>query len=325
MSFFASMDRKRVLTGIVTMLIAFGTGHIMQAMVAPKATATLEEPADVAPVLRSRDGSKPLPVPPAATLTPISLQPGLDPARARKTSPRSVLLPDDAAFSPFGLPCAPQLELTAAQSAMIEARLLAPCHVGQVVTFDHAGLEIEARTDALGMITLALPAFDETATLSAAFADGSSVMRGVSVPDASDYARVALIWEGPQVFGMHALELGARYGDAGHVWAGAPKSPDRAARGSGGFLTRFTGRRVSAEIYSYPIHHAPGTGVVRLTVAADVTAQSCNQKVAARALQTSPVGGVSSRDVKVAMPDCDAIGQTLRLKNLFQDMRLATR
>lgn len=325
MSFFASMDRKRVVTAIVTMLVAFGTGHVMQAMVARENTATLEDIPEAAPTLRSTGEPRPLPVPPAATLTPISLQPPILPGRTFGDPGAPASLPDDAAFSPFGLPCAPALTLTPSVGAMIDVQLIAPCDTGKRVTLDHAGLTIEGRTDAFGMLSVSVPAFDETATVSVAFDTGLSLTQGVTVPDARDFARVALIWEGHQVFTMHALELGARYGEAGHVWSGAPKSPDRAQRGSGGFLTSFEGRRASAEIYSFPIHHAPGTGVVRLTVAADVTAESCNRSIEARALQTSPLGGITRRDVKVAMPDCDAIGQTLRLKNLFQDMRLAAR
>lgn len=323
MDFFASFDRKRVITAIVVLLIAFGTGHVMQTVLAGQPTATLEDAPDATPTLKNAGEPRPLPVPPAATLTPISLQPGALPESLTTDPARSMTLPDETALSPFGLPCDPVLSLTPAIGAMVEVTLLAPCNPREPVVLDHAGLKIEAETDGLGMLRLSVPALDETATITVSMQQGLSLSRGTEVPDATDFARVALMWEGQQVFSMHALELGARYGDAGHVWSGAPKSPDRAERGVGGFLTRFEGRLTSAEIYSYPIHQAPGSGVVRLTVAADVTAESCNRAILARAMQTSPLGGVTSRDVKVAMPDCESIGQTLRLKNLFQDMRLA--
>lgn len=323
MSIFASLDRKRVVTAVVVMAIAFVTGHVMQSLVNGEPTATLEDAPDATPTLKSTGDPRALPVPPAATLTPILLQPDALPDSMTGDAFVPLQLPEDAAFSPFGLPCTPVLSLTPAIGAMVDVTLLAPCNPREAVVLDHAGLKIEAETNGLGMVTLSIPAMDESATVSVSMKKGLSLSRGVEVPDARDFARVALLWEGRQVFSMHALELGARYGEVGHVWSGAPKTPDRAERGAGGFLTRFEGRLTSAEVYSYPIHHAPGSGVVRLTVAADVTAESCDRAINARALQTNPLGGVTSRDVKVAMPDCQSIGQTLRLKNLFQDMRLA--
>ena len=180
-------------------------------------------------------------------------------------------------------------------------------------------------TDPYGRAAAVLPALEVDAKVEAVL-DRDSVTARMTIPGATAFARVALVWSGPQTFRMNAYELGARRGESGHIWAGRAKTPSRAMRGSGGFLVSLgdgTGR--SAEVYSFPTGLSPLRGIVELIVEADVTEESCGQEALATALQSSPLGGLSMTDVRVTLPGCDRVGDVMELKNLLQDMRLAGR
>jgi hypothetical protein len=324
MGLFASIDRRRAATAAVALLIALGAGHFMQATVAgEEGVATLGDDPEAAPILKSGTNPRKLPVPPAATLTPIRVQPKALPERVTIDPRPNPYVPEDAAFSPYGLPCAPKMTVDLAGAAMLDVTISSPCRPDTKLTVEYADILLDGITNDFGLFTSSIPAMDSSFTVSATLEEGIHLRTDVEVSDASDFARVALIWEGPRVLSLHALEFGADYGDVGHIWSGAPKSPDRAIRGTGGFLTEFVGEQSSAEIYSFPIGHSPASGVVRLSVEAVVTSENCGREIHAMALQTGPLGGTVTREVALSMPDCESIGEIMQLKNLFQDMRLA--
>ena len=72
---FVSIDRRRAATALIALVIAFGSGHLMQTVLAddPGVAATGDMP-DAAPILKNEGRTPPLPVPPAATLVPIVLK-----------------------------------------------------------------------------------------------------------------------------------------------------------------------------------------------------------------------------------------------------------
>lgn len=326
MEFFASLGRRRVVTAVVALLVAFGAGILMQhILVDGTPMATVDELPDAAPSLRSAGQSPGLPTPPAATLVPMLPPPPVLPDRVDNPGPVLPEVWDDARMSPFGFNCDPELSLTLGKAAMIEARLFAPCDQGQRVTFRHGALEIDMVTDPFGRAATMMPALDISAGVAAILAR-ETVSSQVRVSDARAFSRVVLVWEGPQHLQMNAYELGARRGESGHIRAGRAKTPSRAERGTGGFLVNLgDGSGRSAEVYSFPTGHSPLRGIVELIVEADVTKETCGRMARATALQTSPLGGMTTTDVRVTLPDCDRVGDVIELKNLLQDMRLAGR
>ena len=70
-----NLDRRRVITALIVLLIAFGTGHVMQTVLADRegVAATGDAP-EAAPILKDGGRTPKLPVPPAATLVPIVLK-----------------------------------------------------------------------------------------------------------------------------------------------------------------------------------------------------------------------------------------------------------
>ena len=316
MSFFSTLDRRRAVTFVGVLVVAFLCGHVMQNVLAVPVEVTSAPPGpDAAPILRTHEEPKPLPVPPAATLMPILDRPAILPKRVDEA-----LVQEDAHGG-----CEPNLFATRAPAAMITLVLRAPCHPDQLVEIEQGPITASAYLDGDGRMAIKVPALIEDAEITAKF-DDVVLKTTLTVPEAENFQHVSLMWSGPQILRLNAFEFGAARNEIGHVWSGAPKTPTRASRGSGGFMTRLvTEDGPSAEIYSLPVGRSPLRGVVRLVVEADVTAASCGRVVKAKALQPTAFRRFSETDVEVALPDCDRQGDVVLLQNLLRDVRLAAR
>lgn len=326
MNSFAGRGGRRLFSALVALIVAFGAGHLMQSVLADRTPlAKVDDMPDAAPLLRSADQPLSFPTPPAATLVPLGPPPPVMPNRVDKPAQVSPETWDDARMSPFGLDCTPNLTIAVLDAAMIEVLYSAPCDPRRPVVLRHAGLEIDLMTDAYGRAETVIPALSDSAIVTASI-ERSTTQAALSVPNAHAFSRVILVWDGKQVFRMNAYELGASRGQGGHIWAGSPKTPARAMRGTGGFLAvAGQGYGRTAEVYTFPTGFSPLRGVVELVVEAEVTQANCGRLSEALALQTSPLGGITETDVRVTLPDCRQIGKVLELKNLLQDMRLAGR
>ncbi|KKK94445.1 hypothetical protein LCGC14_2682800, partial [marine sediment metagenome] len=126
---------------------------------------------------------------------------------------------------------------------------------------------------------------------------------------------------------LHAREFGADYGDAGHVWSGAPRDMTAAVLGEGGFMTRNgdtdTSDPLMAEVYSFPVAAAGQEGDVALSVEAEVSEANCGLEIEAQALELRGSDQVKTQNLTLAVPDCDAVGNFLVLNNLLQDLKVA--
>ena len=85
------------------------------------------------------------------------------------------------------------------------------------------------------------------------------------------------------------------------------------------------GRGAAFEILTFPPNSAGAAGVVRLSVEARVTASNCERDASTEAYQTGYLGKLRLTEIAYTMPDCDRVGEVVRLQNLFRDMRLAER
>ena len=102
----------------------------------------------------------------------------------------------------------------------------------------------------------------------------------------------------------------------------------RTARGEGGFLTRLGAAdspdALVAEIYSFPAGTAQHGGHIALSIEAEITAQNCNSTVEAQTLELRGATGLRVRDLTLDMPDCAGTGDFLLLKNLIEDLTIAS-
>ena len=312
MTIFKSLKWRRWGTALATLALAFTSGYVMQNRLSDRAPVESTQLAAFGP---ATDQPKALPSQPTATrLLTLDRPPVLadrvdEPLTGKEADPG----------------CAPTLSVSAAPAATLRITLTAPCHGDTRVFVQQGDMAASFQTGGDGVLNMRVPALTTNPVIQAAIA-GKQLSATVEIPDAGDFQHVALQWSGRQALRINAYEFGAQKSQFGHVWSGAPKSPSRASRGSGGFLTKLgDGRGKSAEIYSFPVGQASSRGVVRLVVEAEVTKQNCGQKIQATALQTSPLGHLSPTEISLTMPDCDQVGEIVRLQNLLQDMRLASR
>lgn len=221
-------------------------------------------------------------------------------------------------------PCGRALNTELRPGALVELALAASCDAGHVVTISHGGLTFEDVIGPDGMLSVAVPAIKPAAEFTVTFEDSASLTAFVMVPDAAHFDRVALQMEEAAALSVHALEFGARPGTSGHVSPQDPKAPMRAVRAFGGFLTQLGSPEAQrAEVYSFPSRTTRRDGVVRLHVEAQVTQANCGRSLNAEALQTRKGGGLRRIEVVVDMPGCEAVGDTLVLKNILQDLKIA--
>ena len=237
---------------------------------------------------------------------------------------------DRLAVDPQKAPhCPMEAEASPQAAAMIAFSLNAPCHAGSAVTVRHGDLAFSTVLSDSGTLTKEIPALAADARIDVLFATGETVEAYAEVDSLPLYDRVVVQWRGAMGVQIHAREFGARYGEEGHVWIGANRDLSALAEGYGGHLTSLgdpalVGAQL-AEIYTFPSAMTPISGAVDLTIETEVTAANCEQDVLAHTLRLAAGRKMSSREMTLSMPTCDAIGSYLVLNNLLEDLTVATR
>jgi hypothetical protein len=220
--------------------------------------------------------------------------------------------------------CDVTLDLMTEANAMIGITLLAPCHPNQRVALRHAGLAVTAQTTSTGALFTAIPALEVDAKVELSFADGNDASGTIAVPEVTTLRRFGVQWQADDAFQIHAFENGAAYGEPGHVSAASPNRPAAWMQATGGFLSLLgdsnTENPLLAEVYTFPTDPAAKPEVV---IEAAVTDKTCARELLAETL-TSTAGSVFVTDLTLAMPECDAVGDYLVLKNLFLDLNMAS-
>ena len=254
---------------------------------------------------------------PAAFAPPPSLA---QPDAPVSSAPRD----GDRASSPFGLPCGLDVTATAFDHATIALGIAAPCLPDTDIIVEHAGLAVGGTTDALGLLTMDLPAFESPATVTVRLADGIAAEARVDLPDLAGYDRVALNWSGALDLELHAMEPGAGWRAAGHVHPGATRGPEALHAGQG-HLTELGTLAGQIHVYTRPAAgRAPETDVT-ISVDAPVTANTCTRRAEASLLRVAAAGPVEVTPFSLRYPGCDAVGDTLVLQNALRELRLASR
>ncbi|WP_254796818.1 hypothetical protein [Sulfitobacter albidus] len=212
-------------------------------------------------------------------------------------------------------------------AAMVNLTLAAPCLPNERVTVLHDGLLFNELTDENGALDTVVPALSRAATFVVAFSNGEGGVAQTTVEEIDLFDRVAVQWKGATGFELHAREYGADYGDPGHVWGEAARDMSWAVTGQGGFIARLGDTDVAdglmAEVYTFPTSIAQDSGEVALSVEAQVGDANCGLEIEAETLQSKRGADITSRNVTLSVPDCDAAGNFLVLNNLFQDLKVA--
>ncbi len=229
------------------------------------------------------------------------------------------------ALSPLGLPCGLSVSAEAMPGAMVALDIIEPCAPETRVDITHGALRFSARTDAMGLLTLDIPALETPAFFTVRLDTGAEETTLAGLPDLIDHARVAITWTGDIGLQLHGYLGNAAFGEAGHVWQDNPGSVADASIGAGGFLSILGDPGLAqpqlAQVFTIP---RALRNDLSLVVEVPITETTCGQPVRAQSLQITPGGAVETRPVTMTLPGCEAVGEFLMLQNLFLDLRLAS-
>ncbi len=352
--------KRRLARGVAVIAIALGAGQLVQSMSgkapAPRAAETQmdKKPKAIERVAATDTGAKPAPM--VALDAPANTQAAPPPAKAPvvasvatpeaapkaavevalmapKTPPAPIAAAIPAAPAPKAEPlpkteladaCPISLDLANADNALIAITLVAPCHADERVVLKHAGLTVTAKTTLTGALFTDMPALLQDATVAVMFKDSTAVEASVAVPELAALQRFAVQWQQDDAFQLHGFEDGSDFGGPGDVSAATPHQPIAGAPAKAGFLTLLgdatTDLPMLAQVYTYPKDSQIKPEIV---VEAAVTEATCGREMLGQTLQTA-AGTVKVSDMSLAMPDCDAVGDYLVLKNLVPDMTIAS-
>jgi hypothetical protein len=239
-------------------------------------------------------------------------------------------LPDTALRQPKSVDeCAADLTGELRASAMVALTLTAPCLPHSRVTLHHTGMMFTILTDDRGVAKIDVPALSEKSVFLAMTEDGNGAALEIDVDTVELYDRTVVQSRGISGIGLHALEYGADYDSDGHVWSGAPRAADVASAGEGGFILRLGDPTLAnaniAEVYTFPSVTARSGGDVRINVEIDVTDANCGRVIEGETIQVSRGAQPKVSELNVTMPECEAVGDILLLKNLVNDLKIASK
>jgi len=246
------------------------------------------------------------PVPTAVLLTPELPRFTSVPVPSEKSQdPIADIVARQANISSFGTACGPSMIVNVAQDAMLAVRVLAPCLPYEAVRLAYEDLAFTIAMPMTGELHFLLPALAENAVLKAILSDGTVLKASTSVPDMQNFARVALQWSGADPGELIAIAPKILSSDM--VQLGQPIDVDGAV----------------LQVFSSRISDQTASGVIRLSLRAPVTAINCNTGQTARVRRAVPREPVLTYDLILKGSGCGAIGQSLELKNVLQDLKLA--
>lgn len=218
--------------------------------------------------------------------------------------------------------CTPRMLLSAAEGAMVEVNLDAPCAADQIVTIHHQGMMFTAATDADGLYSTQIPALAKAPVVMASFMDGSTAVGATFVSDFDDYHRAVLLWQGDTGLELHAFIDGATYGDPLHLTTVGNTSA------GGAVMQRFGEDLVAeanfSEVFSIPTFGAEdGSKSVRFSVEAEITAENFGREISAQTLEFAAASDLKALDLSLSIPSCDAVGDFILLGSLISPVHLA--
>ncbi len=336
--------KRRIALSAALLAVGLGSGHIVQNRSAvskaeAQAAAQAAKPKEVTLLSGEAEKTVPkaplqvqaaLPVPDMAPVAP-AVKPSVTPSEKTVATQPAVPTPKvpigGAPAVQLAADCPVTLDILPQTSAMLSVTLIAPCQTDQRVVLRHGGLAITAKTSVTGSLFMDIPALETDAKVEMMFKDGATATAETQVPDLAQMQRFAVQWMDRDAFQVHAFEDGADYNQPGHVSAVTPHLPKAGIPTAGGYLTVLGDATVTlpmlAEVYTFPTTKADPVDV-DVVVEAAVTTTTCGRELLGETL-TSHGGSVYVTDLTLAMPECDAAGDILVLKNLVPDMTLAAK
>ena len=254
-----------------------------------------------------------------------SAPPSTDPVEVASIAP--VVAPTthlDAAPSECGV----RMSASARPGAAIAVFISSRCRAGQVVTLSHADFSFSERTDDRGVFSATIPAFTSLATVDVIFEDGATASAQVSLRDASDLERLAIVWSAPVNLDLHAFEGNATENSDGHVWVNNQRTYRDTLIGGGGFHETFGDSSIEggsmAEVYSLPTSRIRRQTSVSLDLRINNIDAYCAQPMALRTIRSEDGGEITKREFNLRLPQCGIASGGLILEDFVDDIGVAS-
>lgn len=209
---------------------------------------------------------------------------------------RPSLIPDRQNLSAFGLPCGLTLKSELRGKSVHSIRLVDPCRARQSVAFRYAGLRFDALFSSTGNLQLDIPALSENGGLEMTFEDGLTEDVALEGAELDHLARIALAWTGPDAptLVMQSDHVQTMLGSQGQ----------------------------SIQIVTHQIEPNRAE-IIRLQLDRTISEAACQSPGKGRIIRKIGARPQVTYGLSFAPPDCHKVGQTIELKNVLEDLKLA--
>ena len=208
--------------------------------------------------------------------------------------------------------------------AMVALTITSRCLPDEQIILHHSGLMFSHKTDAAGIAEMAVPALSAKAVFVATFDNGDGALTMIDVPDADQFQRVALQWQGTKGLQLHAYEAGAGYGSDSHLSLqtapldlGSTKANDR-------FFTKLGTPDIAdgfhAQVASFPSKDSGKTQAIVLSVEAEITDENCGRTVVGEILRRNADNRSNGQQLTFYLPKCNAIGDFIVIDKILEKL-----
>jgi len=254
-----------------------------------------------------------------------SSPPSADPVEVASIAP--IVVPNknlDATASACGV----RMSASARPGASIAVFISSRCRAGQVVTVSHADFSFSERADDRGVLSTIIPAFTSIANIDVIFEDGATASAKVSLRDASELERLAIVWSAPVNLDLHAFENDATENSDGHVWVNNQRTYRDTLIGGGGFLETFGDPSIEggtmAEVYSLPTSRIRRQTSVSLDLRINSIDAYCARPMALRTIRSENGGEITKREFNLRLPQCGIASGGLILEDFVDNIGVAS-
>ena len=223
--------------------------------------------------------------------------------------------------------CGISISAKAQPLAMVALTITSRCLPDEQIILHHSGLMFSHKTDAAGIAKMAVPALSAKAIFVATFDNGDGALTMIDVPDADQFQRVALQWQGTKGLQLHAYEAGAGYGSDSQLSLqtapldlGSTKANDR-------FFTKLGTADIAdgfhAQVASFPSKDSGETQAIVLTVEAEITDENCGRTVVGEILRRNADNRSNGQQLTLYLPKCDAVGNFIVMGKILEKLEFS--
>lgn len=221
--------------------------------------------------------------------------------------------------------CKTTLTAAPVAGAFADLTVDAPCHSNEFFVVEHRGVMFSGKTDADGLALVRAPALTREARFAVLFDNIQTATTVVTINDIDQFDRAVLQWQGADNLQLHALKTGAKIGDPGHIWSASGTSPTD-ERGSMSRLgTTAADFPHMVEIHTIPVDSVARSNGISLQVGVVVMDINCSRTVRAEVIQIREGVQLNQREIRLSIPGCDAVGRSMLLPNMFENLELSIR